>query len=151
MRARPVAFLLAVVLVFYLFIAMAYGVAFLSAGTPVGIGLGFAVLILPLIGVWVLVRELQFGRAVERMGRELDPQVAAAIERFLADVDSDHSDRRETADAEFERVRRDLADQGGGDSWADWYRLAVIYDQAGDRSRARECMRHARQIYNAAP
>ncbi|NUS52312.1 MAG: hypothetical protein HOQ22_14885, partial [Nocardioidaceae bacterium] len=41
----------------------------------------------------------------------------------------------------FERMRREA--ELRPDDWQAWYRLALAYDAAGDRTRARAAARHA--------
>lgn len=106
--------------------------------------LGGAVLVLPLIGAWVVVVELRFGRAAQRLTAELGPGVPMDIPRRPSGrVD------RAAADLVFARqrtvVERDPAD------WRGWYRLAEAYDICGDRRRARAALRTAIARYDAAP
>lgn len=37
------------------------------------------------------------------------------------------------------------------DSWRGWYLLALAYDDAGDRTRAREAVRRAITLYDGRP
>ncbi|MGH8960596.1 MAG: hypothetical protein ACRDWT_05225 [Jatrophihabitantaceae bacterium] len=101
--------------------------------------LGGAVLVLPLVGIWVVVAELRFGAATARLGRRLDEE-GVPSDDDLPRTPSGRVDR-DCADALFETRRVDVeADPG---NWRGWYRLAEAYDYAGDRKRARAAMRTA--------
>jgi Flp pilus assembly protein TadD len=97
--------------------------------------LGVAVLVIPLVGVWVVVAEVRFGRATQRLAAALDEDPPE-----LAHTPSGRVDRA-AADALFDRRR--VAVEADPDDWRGWYRLAVAYDLAGDRRRARAAMRTA--------
>jgi len=101
--------------------------------------LGVAVLVLPLVGIWVIVAEIRFGFATERLAKRLDAEGAAPDDE-PARTASGRIDRA-SADALFERRAADV--QAAPDDWRGWYRLAIAYDWAGDRKRAREAMRTA--------
>lgn len=102
--------------------------------------LGVAVLLLPLVGIWVVVAELRFGRATQRLADELPDDEAEFAAEDLPRRPSGRVDRT-AADALFAARRADVeADPG---EWRGWYRLAIAYDLAGDRRRAREAMRTA--------
>jgi cytochrome c-type biogenesis protein CcmH/NrfG len=97
--------------------------------------LGVAVLIMPLVGVWVVVAELRFGLATERLARQLDEPAPELRRTPAGRVD------RAAADALFAECRR--AAESAPDDWRAWFRLAEAYDLAGDRRRARAAMRRA--------
>ena len=101
--------------------------------------LGAAVLALPLVGLWLVGAEIRFGFATQRLARRLEaegePPEAELPRRPSGRVD------RQAADALFERRRHDVEDAPA--DWRRWYRLAVAYDVAGDRRRARAAMRTA--------
>jgi len=102
--------------------------------------LGVAVLVLPLIGVWVVVAELRFGLASQRLAERM---VAAGDSTELPDLPRRRSGRieRNAADAWF--AERRAVVEGAPDDWRGWFRLAQAYDLAGDRRRAREALRTA--------
>lgn len=129
-----------VALVVYFVLLGRLAMAFVSTGEPAAIGLGLALMILPLIGAWAMVSTLRAGLAHQRLARlarehgmELD--VRALPRRASGRIE------RDAADALFEKVRDEL--ERDPDNWVRWYRLARAYDYAGDRSRARETMRKA--------
>jgi cytochrome c-type biogenesis protein CcmH/NrfG len=115
-------------------------IVLIGSGEVAAIGLGIAVLILPIIGGWALFATLRAGFAHQRLARlaaedgmELD--VSALPRRASGRVE------RDAADALFNTVRTEL--DNDPDNWVRWYRLARAYDYAGDRGRAREAMRKA--------
>ena len=127
-------------LVVYFFLLGRLAMAFITSGEPAAIGLGAALLIFPLVGIWVMVSTLRAGLAHQRLARiaseegmELD--VSALPRRPSGRIE------RDAADALFVSVREEL--ENDPDNWRRWYRLARAYDYAGDRSRARETMRKA--------
>ena len=101
--------------------------------------LGAAVLALPLVGLWLVGAEIRFGFATQRLARRLDAE-GEPPEPELPRRPSGRVDR-EAADALFELRRHDVEDAPA--DWRRWYRLAVAYDVAGDRRRARAAMRTA--------
>jgi len=129
-----------VALVVYFFLLGRIALAFITSGEPAAVGLGLALMIMPLIGIWVLVSTLRAGFAHQRLGRIVKD------EGMELDVDSlprmaSGRIEREAADALFATVRDEL--EQDPDNWRRWYRLARAYDYAGDRSRAREAMKKA--------
>ena len=127
-------------LVMYLLLLGRIAVLLLASGSAVAIGLGAALLIMPVIGAWALFATLREGFAHQRLARlaaeagaELD--VSALPRRPSGRID------RAAADSLFHAVRAELDDEP--DDWLRWYRLARAYDYAGDRRRAREALRAA--------
>ena len=129
-----------VALVVYFFLLGRLAWAFIASGEPAAIGLGAALLVMPLIGIWVMVSTLRAGLAHQRLAR------IARDEGMEVDVSSlprrpSGRIERDAADALFVSVREEL--ENDPDNWRRWYRLARAYDYAGDRSRAREAMKKA--------
>jgi hypothetical protein len=102
--------------------------------------LGAAVLVLPLIGIWVVVAELRFGLASQRLAERLIAEGESARPPELPRLPSGRPDRS-AADALF-AAQRELVEAAPED-WRGWFRLAQIYDLAGDRRRARAALRTA--------
>jgi Flp pilus assembly protein TadD len=146
MSARRIALVITAAVVVYLGLVVVRGFAFLASGDPVAQGLGVAVLVLPLLGLGLAVRELTFGRATERLGRQMAASGALPVD----DLPRRPSGRvvREAAD---ERARMRISEvDASPDNWQAWFRLAVAYDDAGDRRRARAAMRQAITLEAAA-
>lgn len=102
--------------------------------------LGLAVLILPLIGIWVVVAELRFGVASQRLAERLIAEGETATPPEIPRLPSGRPDRK-AADAVFERQRAVV--EADPENWRGWFRLAQAYDLAGDRRRGRQALRTA--------
>lgn len=105
--------------------------------------LGVAVLVMPLIGVYVVAAEIRFGQSTQRL--------AEALDEDLPDVPRSPAGRpdRAAADALFEQRRTEV--EADPADWRRWYRLALAYDLAGDRRRARSAMRTAIERADDSP
>ncbi len=121
---------------------------FITSGLPAAVGLGAAILIMPVIGVWVMVATLKAGLAHQRLARlageegmELD---VAALPRMPSG-----RIQRAAADAMFETIRIEVESAPG--DWRGWYRLARAYLSAGARTRGREAMKKAVHLQEQAP
>jgi tetratricopeptide (TPR) repeat protein len=138
-RAFGGALVMAVALVLYLVIVVTRAIAFLSAGSGVGIAIGVALLVLPVIGAYLLLRELQFGFLATRLTRRLGEEGPLPGD----DLPRRPSGRveRAAADAAFEPYAE--AAEAHPDDWRAWLRLGLAYDLAGDRRRARAAVRRA--------
>ena len=145
MTARRTALLLVGVLVVYLVLVGWRGVLLVRTGDPVAVALGLAVVVLPVVAAVVVVRELRFGGATQRMARELEADGGLPVD----DLPRRPSGRvvREAADATFAGRRAEV--EAAPEDWRAWYRLAVAYDDAGDRRRAREAMRYAVRLHGS--
>lgn len=115
------------------------GLALVRSGSVIGVLLGLAVLVVPLLGILLVARELEFGRRCAALADTLAAE-GGLPEDDLPRRPSGRVDRA-AADEHFARAR-EVAEQQP-DSWRAWFRLALAYDAAGDRSRAREAARHA--------
>jgi hypothetical protein len=115
------------------------GVALVGSGRAAAVALGLAVLVVPLLGVLLVVRELQFGRQCARLAATLDAEGGLPVD----DLPRRPSGRvdRAAADEHFATMRAET--EADPDSWRAWFRLALAYDAAGDRTRARAAARHA--------
>jgi len=131
-----------VLLGIYLVFVVRYGIALLSTGQTVGIAMGVALLVLPVIGAWVIVRELLFVRNAQRLLAILGAEGGLPVD----DLPRLPSGRvvAEAADAEFPRYKAAVEDQP--DSWRAWVLLGLAYDASGDRRRARWATREAISI-----
>jgi hypothetical protein len=137
--AKRVVAVLVVVFVVYAGLVGWRGVLLVAEGGTVPVLLGLAVIVFPLVGLYVVWRELRFGLATQTLARELE----AAGELPVDDLPRRPSGRpeRAAADAAFE-VRKAAVEAAPSD-WRAWFALATAYDAAGDRRRAREAMRTA--------
>ncbi|HET6626116.1 MAG TPA: tetratricopeptide repeat protein [Nocardioidaceae bacterium] len=144
MRTKITVAVLVVVLVFYAVLIGAKGVALLGSGSAVGVVLGAGLLVIPLVGVWLVWREITFGRRSAELAAVLDEEGGLPVD----DLPRRPSGRvdRAAADEAFAERRTETA--ATPDSWRGWYRLALAYDDAGDRTRARAAVRHAIELFD---
>jgi hypothetical protein len=114
--------------------------AMITSGRPAAVGLGAAVLIMPVIGLWAMIATLRAGFAHQKLARLI---AADGMELDTSALPRRPSGRieRGAADDLFATVRAEV--EGDPDDWRRWYRLARAYDYAGDRRRAREAMKTA--------
>jgi hypothetical protein len=141
--ARTLAWLLAAAMAAYLVFAGMRAAALIASGDPVPVLLGISVVVLPLIGAWVLWRELAFGLRTQRLGRELGEEGGLPVDD-LPRTPSGRVDK-DAADARFPAYEAQVqADPG---DWRAWYRLAIGYDDSRDRKRARAAMREAIRLH----
>jgi hypothetical protein len=138
-RPRLTAALLLAVLAVYLVLAGWRGVLLLGSGDPLAVLLGAGVLLLPVVGAYAAWREVRFGLATQRLARELDAAGRWPAEEPPAAPSG--RPERAAADALFAVRRREV--ETAPQDWQAWFRLALAYDDARDRRRARAAMRHA--------
>lgn len=145
MTARTVAWILAGAVAVYLVFTAARAWVLIATGDPIPVLLGLAVIVIPLIGAWMLWRELRFGIRTQQLGRELGAEGGLPVD----DLPRTASGRieRDAADARFAEYQQQV-EQAPGD-WRPWYRLAIGYDDARDRKRARAAMREAIRLHDA--
>lgn len=142
MTARRVALLLALLCGIYLLAVAGRGLALLGDDRPVVVLFGVGVLLLPLVGAWIVLAELRFGRAAERLGRDLGATGGLPLdERPRTGRGRPGRVDRARADAVFTARRAEV--EADPADWRAWYRLAVAYADAGDTSRGRRAMRRA--------
>jgi len=139
MKAKQTAFVLAVVFVAYAVLIGWRGVLLIEVGTPVPVVLGVAVLVIPLVGAYLVWREIQFGRQTEALARELEAAGGLPVD----DLPRRPSGRVDRAAADEAFGRYKAAAEAAPDDWRVWFRLSTAYDAAGDRKRARAAMRTA--------
>ena len=130
-------------LVVYFLMLGRIAMAFITSGRPAAIGLGLALMILPLIGIWVMVSTVRAGLTHQRLARIIHDEGMELDVSALPRMPSGRIER-DAADALFETVRGEL--ERDPDNWRRWYRLARAYDYAGDRGRAREAMKKAVEL-----
>ncbi len=145
MSARIGAVVMAVLLVLYIVLVGQRAFLLLASGDPVGIVMGLALIVLPVVAAWALGRELWFGFRAEALARRLEREGGLPDEQVS--VRPSGAVLRDEADALFPAYR--AAAEASPESWQAWYRLALAYDAAGDRRRARAAVRHAIRLESA--
>ena len=143
MRVQVLVAFMCVALVVYFVLLGRAGVVLVTSGRPAAIGLGVAVFLLPVVGLWTMIATLRAGFAHQRLARMAREQGADLDVSELPRMPSGRI-RRDAADALFAEVRIDVEENP--QDWRRWYRLARAYDYAGDRSRARETMKTAMRL-----
>lgn len=124
MRARRLALVLLLATGYYLFVVGDRAVALLRDHRLAVRGLGVGLLLVAVVGGVLLVGELRFGLAAQRLAR------------LAGEVDSDF----DAAKAAVEAAPED---------WRSWYRLAVAYDAGRDPRRGRAALRRAISLQRA--
>jgi len=145
MSARIGAIVMAVLLALYIVLVGQRALLLLGSGDPIGVAMGVALIVLPLIAVWALGRELWFGVRAEQLARRLEGE--DALPEDIVVVRPSGRVEREDADAVFPTYRADV--EAEPEDWRAWYRLALAYDAAGDRRRARGAVRTAIKLESA--
>lgn len=145
MSARIGVTVMAVALLAYIVLVAQRAWLLLSSGEPVGVAMGVALIVLPVIAAWALGRELWFGVRAERVGRRL--QAEGALPADEVSVRPSGRVVRDEADTLFPAYRS--AVQERPDDWRAWYRLGLAYDASGDRRRARAAVRRSIRLEGA--
>ena len=144
MRTKAVIAVLVLVLAFYAVLLGAKGVAFLRSGEPAAVLLGVGVLVIPIVGVLLVWREIIFGRRSEELAAVLGSEGGLPVD----DLPRRPSGRVERVAADQAFAVRQVEVESDPGSWRAWYRLALAYDDAGDRARARAAVRRAIELYD---
>ncbi|WP_159809019.1 hypothetical protein [Cellulomonas citrea] len=136
---------LTVLLGLYVWLVALRAVVLLGTGSPVGVALGVAFLVLPLLVVALLVKEWMLAIDVQRMADVLADEGGLQVD----DLPRSPGGRidREVARAQFDELREQT--EAAPQDWRSWYRLAFAYDAAGDRSAARGALRTASRLHRA--
>jgi Flp pilus assembly protein TadD len=139
MKAKRTALVIAAVFVAYAVLLGWRGVLLIGTGDPVAVALGVAVLVIPVVGAYLVWREIQFGQQTESLARELAESGGLPVD----DLPRRPSGRidRAAADAAFAQYKAEA--EAAPDDWRVWFRLSTAYDASGDRKRARASMRTA--------
>lgn len=115
------------------------GLLFARSGGTAGLVLGAGVLVVLAVGVAATLAEIRFGVRSAELARRLEAE--GGLPEDLLPRRPSGRIVREAADEDFDRWREQarLSPQ----DWRVWYRLALAYDAARDRRRARAAVRRA--------
>jgi len=132
------AVVMSLLLAVYLGFALVYASILLRDDNAIVNLMGYALLVIPIIGAWGLFAEWRFGMGVDRMRHELLDEG-----QFPDDFEALASGRpdKDQALGRFDQFKAEV--EATPESWVAWCRLGIAYDAAGDRSRARWAMRKA--------
>lgn len=119
MTARRIALGMAGAFAVYAVFVAWRGWDFIASGDPIAIGLGLAVLILPVLAGWLVWREVRFGFHMQELGSRLTVEDEHTLEERLARA------------------------QANPDDWEAWYWAGVGLYDAGDKKQARAALEHA--------
>ena len=142
MRTRIAVVVMAALLALYLVFALRYGLVLIGVGQPVAIGLGIGMLILPLLALGLTAAEVVFAVRAEALGRRLEKEGGLPAEQLP--LTASGRIERSAADEVFPVYK--AAVEADPENWRTWYRLALAYDAAGDRRRARWATRTAIRV-----
>jgi len=133
---------LTLLLVLYAGVVVVRSVALIGTGQAVGVALGLAFLVLPLVILALLVREWRLAVDTQVMADTLAAEDGLPVD----DLPRSPGGRIDRAAARkaFDAVRTQA--EAEPDDWRSWYRLAFAYDAAGDRGRARAALRTAARL-----
>jgi len=139
MTTRIGVVVMAVLLGLYLVFAVYYASVLFGTGSLVAILMGVALIVLALIGGWFIGVEVVFGARADRLGRRLEAE-GGMPDEVLPTRASGRVER--DAAAELFPGYKQAVEADPGD-WRAWFRLALVYDAAGDSRRARWATREA--------
>jgi cytochrome c-type biogenesis protein CcmH/NrfG len=137
-----IAVMCAAMLVYFVLLGRV-AVAMIGSGRAAAVGLGLALLLMPVIGLWAMIATLRAGFAHQKLAR-LIAEDGMELDTSALPRRPSGRFQRDAADALFATVRTEVEDHP--DDWRRWYRLARAYDYAGDRRRAREAMKTALEL-----
>lgn len=143
LRIQLLIALMCVAMLAYFVLLGRTAVALIGSGRGAAVGLGLAVLVMPVIGLWAMVATLRSGFAHQKLARLIATEGMELDTSALPRRPSGRIERN-AADELFATVRTEV--ETDPDDWRRWYRLARAYDCAGDRRRAREAMKTAVQL-----
>lgn len=146
MTNRIGAVVMALLLALYLAFAGYYATVLFGTGDPVAIAMGVGLLVLAVIGAAFIAAEIVFGIRAERLARRLEAEGGLPEEQLPVRA----SGRVDRAAAEelFPHYRSEV--EAAPEDWRAWFRLALAYDAAGDRRRARWATRESIRLARRA-
>lgn len=146
MSTRLGAAVMALLLALYLVFAGYYATVLFGTGSPAAVAIGVALLVLAALGAAFIAIEIVFGVRAEALARRLEEEGGLPTEQLPLSP-SGRLDR--AAAEEVFPAYRGAAEADPGD-WRVWFRLALVYDAAGDRRRARWATREAIRLARAS-
>lgn len=140
------AVLVTALLAIYVWLVAVRAVWLFGTGRLVGVLLGVAMVILPLLVIGLVAREWLLAVDVRRMADTLAAEGGLPVD----DLPRSRGGRidRAAGRAAFGAAREEA--EAAPDEWRVWYRLAFAYDAAGDRRAARGALRTASRLHRRA-
>ena len=139
MRARVAALVMAALLVLYLVFVTNYALILINDDQPLAKAIGFALIVLPVLGAGVLAADLVFVVRGEGLVKRLGTEGGLPVD----DLPRLPSGRPDPAAADLEFPMYQAEVEAEPESWRAWLRLGLAYDASGDRRRARWATRRA--------
>ena len=128
---------------FYVFTLLGRGIILLQEPSLIAVAMGLAILVLPLVALWALFAELQFGLKAQRLSRRL---IALDIPGLDLDLRASGRATKDSANKELERIQDAVTKDPK--NWSLWFQLGEAHDAAGERKNARAAIRKAIQLAN---
>lgn len=142
MTARRVVWLLVAAAAVYLVLIAQRAWLLVASGRPVAVAMGLALLVIPVVGGYVVGREVQFGLQAQDLARRLESE--GGLPADAVPLRPSGRPDRAAADGLFARYRADV--ERAPEDWRPWFRLGLVYEAAGDRRRARSAVRTALRL-----
>ena len=128
---------------FYVFTLLGRGIILLQEPSLIAVAMGLAILVLPLVALWALFAELQFGLKAQRLSRRF---IALDIPGLDLDLRASGRATKDSANKELERIQD--AVNRDPENWSLWFQLGEAHDAAGERKNARAAIRKAILLAN---
>ena len=128
---------------FYVLTLLGRGIILLQEPSLIAVAMGLAILVLPLVALWALFAELQFGLKAQRLSRRF---IALDIPGLDLDLRASGRATKDSANKELERIQ-DAVNRDPED-WSLWFQLGEAHDAAGERKNARAAIRKAILLAN---
>jgi len=128
---------------FYVLTLLGRGIILLQEPSLIAIAMGLAILVLPLVALWALFAELQFGLKAQRLSRRF---IALDIPGLDLDLRASGRATKDSANKELERIQDAVTNDP--ESWSLWFQLGEAHDAAGERKNARAAIRKAILLAN---
>jgi|TARA_B110000914_G_scaffold35548_1_gene28440 cytochrome c-type biogenesis protein CcmH/NrfG len=129
--------------IFYVLTLLGRGIILLQEPSLIAIAMGLAILVLPLVALWALFAELQFGLKAQRLSRRL---IALNIPGLDLELRASGRATKESASKELERIQDAVTKDP--ENWSLWFQLGEAHDAAGERKNARAAIRKAILLAN---
>ena len=128
---------------FYVLTLLGRGIILLQEPSLIAVAMGLAILVLPLVALWALFAELQFGLKAQRLSRRL---IALDIPGLDLELRASGRATKDSATKELERIQDAVTKDPK--NWTLWFQLGEAHDAAGERKNARAAIRQAIQLAN---
>jgi len=139
------AYLLALAGLTYAVFAISRAWVVFQEGSLIARVLAISITFIPLLGVALIIREIRFGITMQAMGRQLGIEGRLPID----DLPRTASGRAEPAAANLRFT--EVSQLSESQDWRDWFHIAIAYEDARDRKRARASMRMAEKLFRSEP